>query len=253
MSLLSRLFGRKPDVPSSATPVGFGSPRPVQPDPNRVDIVTRIDVAAHSDLLSGWRFVATMQLRTPLRVLSRHGEVHKGLSSEPPIIAREQWEGIWVATTRSYRELGIDMEEPALTIIASDVGTIPADGGDYLPFLIAVRTAAEGDGSIAERREAVAAVLRDPTHRKFVRAHGGQGEILDHLFPPFAAAIPRVSGKVAQAVASAGYRTPAKISAASDKELRVVEGVGPATIKALREAAAAATDQSARYVDRVTR
>lgn len=218
-----------------------------------MDITTRIDVAAHSDILSGWRFIPTMQLRTPLRVLSRHGEVHKGLSSEPPILTREQWEGVWVTVTRSYRELGIDIDEPALTIMASDVGTIPADGGDYLPFLIAVRTAAEGDGSIAERREAVAAVLRDPGHRKFVRTHGGQGAVLDQLFPPFAAAIPRVSGKVAEALACAGYRTPAKISAASDRDLRVLAGVGPATVKALREAAEGAEDKGARYVDRVVR
>jgi len=251
MSILSRLFGRRPPLPTQAIPAA--SPPPVQPNPSRVDIVTRIDVAAHNDLLSGWRFVATMQLRTPLRVLSRHGDVHKGLNSEPPIFAREQWEGIWVTVTRSYRELGIDMDEPTPTIMASDVGTIPADGGDYLPFLIAVRTAAEGDGSIAERREAVAAVLRDPAHRKFVHTHGGQGAVLDQLFPPLAAAIPRMSGKVAQALASAGYRTPATISAAFDKELRAVEGVGPATIKLLREAAEAAEDQGARYVDRVMR
>lgn len=251
MSILSRLFNRRPPPPIGAIPAA--SPPAVQPDPSWVDIVTRIDVAANSDLLSGWRFVATMQLRTPLRVLSRHGEINDGLSSEPPIFAREQWEGIWVTVARSYRELGIDMDEPALTIMASDVGTIPADGGDYLPFLIAVRTAAEGDGSIAERRDDVAAVLRDPAHRKFVRTHGGQGAVLDQLFSPFAAAIPRMSGKVAEALASAGYRTPAKISAASDKELRAVEGVGPATIKSLREAAEAAEDQGARWVDRVVR
>lgn len=250
MSIFSRLFGRKPQPASPAAPAP--SPPVAEPSPARVDVHRGLGLAGNTDVISGWRFCATMQLRTPLRVLSRHGEVHEGTSSEPPIIAREQWEGIWLHKLRSFRELGLDMDDATFPM-ASDIGQVPSDGGDYLPFLLAVRTAAEGDGSIAERREAVATVLRDPAHRKFVRAHGGQGVILDQLFPPFAAAIPRMSAKVAQALASAGYRTPAKISAATDKELRAVEGVGPATIKALREAAEAAEDKGARYVDRVIR
>lgn len=249
MSILSRIFGR---VLTPAVSTRAALPPPWQPDTNRVDIVTRIDIVADSDVLSGWTFVATVQLRTPLRVLSRHGEVHVGLNSEPPVIAREQWEGIWVTTTRSFRELGIDMDEPRLTM-ASDIGMIPADGGDYLPFLIAVRTAAEGCGSVPDRRDAVAAVIRDPGHRNFVRAHGGRGEFLDKLFPPFVAGIARVSAKTAKALVSAGYKTPAKISAATDKELIAIEGVGPATVNALRKAAEAAADNGARYVDKVIR
>jgi hypothetical protein len=42
---------------------------------------------AHSDLPSNWRLIATMQLRTPTRVLLRHGEVHESLFSQPSIIA----------------------------------------------------------------------------------------------------------------------------------------------------------------------
>jgi hypothetical protein len=217
-----------------------------------VDVHRGARLADNTDLISGWRFCATMQLRTPLRVLSRHGEVHAGLSSEPPVIAHEQWEGIWLHQLRSYRELGLDVDEAAFPM-ASDIGQVPGNGGDYLPFLVAVRTAAESDGSIEQRREAVSTVLRDPAYRKFVRAHGGQGATLDQLFPPFVVSVPRMAEKTAQALISAGYRTPAKLIAASDKELRAVEGVGPATVKALRDAAEAAEDKGARYVDRVIR
>ena len=39
----------------------------------------------------------------------------------------------------------------------------------------------------------------------------------------------------AQALVAAGFATPRDIKAASDRELRAVEGVGPAKLKQIRE------------------
>jgi len=57
--------------------------------------------------------------------------------------------------------------------------------------------------------------------------------------------------KTAKALVSVGYRTPAKIFTATDKKLTAIEGVGPATVNALKEAAEAAEDRGAKYVDKV--
>ena len=89
-----------------------------------------VEPPARENVAMGSHIVGTVQLRTPLRVLSRHRELHETLSTEPPVIAREQWEGIWVPTTRSFRELGIDIAEPSLSLMASDIGPIAADGGE---------------------------------------------------------------------------------------------------------------------------
>jgi hypothetical protein len=224
-----------------------------EPRAARVDIHRGVDVPANSDIISGYRFCATMQLRTPLRVLLRHGELHHGLDREPPQIAREMWEGIWIPELRSWRELGIDLKEIPLGTMASDIGPVPADGGEYLQFLIAVRTVAEGGGSIESRRAAVAEIMADPAWRKIVLVHGGQTAALDRLFPPFVLAVSRMSTKVATALISAGFGSPASLASASDDELLAVTGVGPAIVGNIRRESETATDRNCSFVDRVSR
>ncbi len=221
---------------------------------DRVDVHRGFDVAANADIMTGYRFCATVQLRTPLRVLRRHGEVHQGIGTEPPEIAREMWEGIWLPRTTTFHELGLDMDEPVSTM-ASDIGPIPQDGGDYLEFLIAVRTSAESDGTADERRAAVASIIAAPQWREPVKKLGGATAVLDRLFPSFVASVPRVSAATAGALIVAGYATPGAVGSASDHQLREVKGVGPAVIAALRAAAAAAAaaNRGGRYIDRVSR
>ncbi len=67
----------------------------------------------NNDVITGLQFCATMQLRTPLQVLLRHGEIHTDRNTKPPRIALEPWEGIWLPRLKTLRELGLDMVEPA--------------------------------------------------------------------------------------------------------------------------------------------
>lgn len=243
MSILSSLFGRKPHAAARAY---------VAPRADRVDVHRGFDVQANSDIISGYRFCATIQMRTPLRVLRRHGEVHKGIGSEPPEIAIGMWEGIWIPIAQTFRDLGLDIDESNFTM-ASDVGPIPQDGGDYLKFLLAVREAAEGSGTITDRRNATAKALRNPIGAKFVRALGGADAILARLLPSFVSTVPRMPAKVAAALIEAGLGSPSAIGAASDSQLRAVGGIGPGLIAALRLAADEASDQTSDYTDRAIR
>jgi hypothetical protein len=177
---------------------------------------------------------------------------HEGLTSEPPVIARAQWEGIWIIKTRSFRELGIGIDEPSFSM-ASDVGPIPADGGDYLAFLKRARSIAEADMPPADRRQALAEMLDDPAAADFVDRLGGPEALLDRLFPRFTSSIPRVSTATAKALIAAGYRTANQIGAASDSDLLAVERVGLATVKALREAVRSASDGDGEFLDCVAR
>jgi hypothetical protein len=244
MSLFKRLF-RSERQPAR---------RPlIEAQSDRIDIHRGVDVRANSDIISGYRFCATMQLRTPLRVLARHGEVHHGLDWEPPQIAREMWEGIWIPKLRSWRELGIEKNEIPPGTMASDIGPVPADGGQYLQFLIAVRVVAEGDGLIEDRRAAVGEVLTSPAWSKCVRALGGREAILDRLFPPFLTTISRMPVKTAVALMKAGYGSPASIAGAKDSALLAIEGVGMATIAAIRRECPLAAEPQSRFVDRIIR
>ena len=228
-----------------------GAKSPVPPE--RLDIHQGIDLAANSGTVAGYRFCATIQLRTPLRVLRRHGTMHEGIDRLPHPVTAEQWQGIWIPVARSWRELGVDMPEPSFSM-ASDIGPIPSDGGDYLRFLIEVRAVAEGTAGLEEeRRDAVATILAQPRWTGFVAALGGAGAVLDRLFPPFVRTVPRLPAKTAVALSVAGLATPRAIGSTSDAALRAIPGVGPGLIAALRQAAAAALDQDAQFVDQVER
>ncbi|GGE21838.1 hypothetical protein GCM10011529_30580 [Polymorphobacter glacialis] len=242
MSIFSRLFGR------------FAKSRnPAQLDPERFDIPRGVNLRADADIIRGFQFCATLQLRTPLRVLSRHGEIFDEIDRAAPQIAKEQWEGIWVPKLRSWKEMGFDIKEMQGETMASSVGQIPRDGGNYLKFLKAVRIAAEADSGIVERRAEVAKALLPLAWSDFVRAHLGADAILDQLFPPFLSTVPRLAAKTGRALIEAGFNTPASINAASDATLTAVAGVGPAALRALRETACRAANEQAEYVDRVIR
>ncbi|MDO8250443.1 MAG: hypothetical protein Q7T78_12110 [Rhodoferax sp.] len=206
------------------------------------------------DIAKGWRFGATMQLRTPLRVISRHGEVHEGLT-DPPAIAQDQSEGYWLPLLKSFAEIGIDIPEVIMTntTMASDVGQIPSDGGEYLKFLLKVRAIVEQDEPIESRELLLRDELRLPEWSGFCRKLGGMQAIQSRFFPAFIDVIKGLPAHSVAALWDAKLTTPKRISNAADAELRAIKGVGPAKLKAIREACAAAENPESEFVENVTR
>lgn len=195
----------------------------------------------NSDIISGLEFCATMQLRTPLRVLLHHGEIHKGLSSLPPQYAYDSSEGIWVPKPKSFAERGIDRPQIPLGTMASDIGQVPEDGGDYLPCLIKIRSVVEANLTIDERIENLLQVEFTEAERKCIEMLGGMRVIIERLFPSFIYLGPDLD-------------TPNKISAASDEELLKIKGIGPAKLKKIRAICAGITEErDSDRVDRVKR
>ena len=74
----------------------------------------------NADIITGLRFGATLQLRTPLRVLLRHGEIHTDRTKPPPTIALEMWEGTWMPRR-------VDAALAQTRTVASDVGPVRTD------------------------------------------------------------------------------------------------------------------------------
>lgn len=168
-----------------------------------------------------------MQLRTPLRVLLRHGETFYNLPNEPPQIARAQWEGIWIAQARSFRELGVDLDEPLPGQIASEIGPIPTDGGDYLKFLITVREILESANSIDDRLASLIGEVGQPQWSMFkhARFHSAYN-IADCFFPLFVDTIPRLTRRAAEGLRKLRQDTPGALDGATDVQLLEVPGIG---------------------------
>jgi hypothetical protein len=199
------------------------------------------------DVITGLQFTATMQLRTPLRVLLRCGEIHTDINTEPPQIIKEMWEGIWVPKTKTYRELGIDIDEISPGTYASDIG--PVIPGDYLPFLIAIRKIVELDEPIENRVERLHEMSMVGKWKAFIEKHGGVEKIIRYFFSEFVDTIPKLNLSTKNEFSELGLNTPNRIAAAPDETLLIIKGMGQAKLKVVRDYCTGITDN--RDADRI--
>lgn len=209
----------------------------------------------NSDILEGLQFCATMQQRTPLRVLIRHGEIFMDLPNDPPAIARAIWEGIWLPKPRSFHEMGIDLPEPLDGQMASSVGIIPADGGNYLKYLITIRKIVETANSIEDRIRDLIAEVTGPRWIEFTHHHlHGPHDIADCFFPRFLHCVPKLSFAAIEKLEYLGLNSPLALDQAMDSDLLAIRGIGPKVLCEIRiKCAAATSDRVSVRVDRVHR
>jgi hypothetical protein len=209
---------------------------------------------ANQDIIVGLQFVATMNPWVPLRVLLRHGEVHSDITRPPPGIAHDGSEGIWICKVCSLRSMGIDMDEPNPGMMASTVGPIATDGGDFLKFLIVVRRIVESEQTVETRASRLDEELRLTYWCKFVSALGGDpAQLVSMFFPYTTDTIPGLTVPTCDVLARLGLDTAAKVAATSDIDLLGIKGIGPAKLKAIREWQLQVVDRNATRIDQVAR
>lgn len=211
------------------------------------------DLAEQSaDLIKGWRLSATLQLRTPLRILRRHGEISPNHGGPPPVEEMQHY--AWTAVLKTHAELGIPIPELEIeSWHASDVGPVPVDGGEYLHFLLAVREIVEAPSSVSERLARLRGEMANPDWAGFVVKLGGREAIYSRFFPPFIETLSGLPADAIKALWSADLTTPRALAAASDARLRSIKGIGPAKLKGIRAACEAAPDKDAERLDMVER
>lgn len=178
-------------------------------------------------LISGLEFHATMQLRTPLRVLTRHGELHTDRDAPPPKIVEQAWEGIWTYKIKTWEELGIDLKEFPESTVASDIG--------FMQFLIAFRQNIEDVSlSIDEKISRVRELCNEPEFHGVVAGYGGPEELLERAFPRVIASIDGISATAKKSLIDAGFICVERIDQASDGELLALNGMGAVRLSKLR-------------------
>ena len=220
--------------------------------------ITRVDVAAidsdvrvtSGDALKGVQFSATMQLRTPLRVLLHHGEIHSKMPDD--IIIRSQWEGIWLPATKTFSELGIDMPEPE-GIMASQIGYIPSNGGDYLPFLIRVREIVETVNSVDWRITELKKLLAEQRFVDSINRSGGISAVINYFFPLFIFTLPGLTELHRKNMMELDLLTPSKILAEGSPHLLAMKGIGQKKLNDILMTCRESEFQNEKYVDRVER
>jgi len=200
-----------------------------QPEPAESQVMRLDDQSyySNSDIVDGMQFSATLQIRTPLEVLKHHGELFRGPPSQAPQYG-SQADGIWTFKTRTYRELGIAVDEPEHTH-ASDAGAIKPSL--YLPFLIQFRTIVESASTHEEKLAQLALLPQQSVQFKAIwRKLSAYYDDFpaSFFYLPFVA-LPGVGKQLARRLYEAGFRTPDEIVNASISRLTAVSGLGKAT------------------------
>lgn len=209
---------------------------------------------ANQDIIECLQFCATMSSSTPLKALRRHGELHTDITCDLPQIIDNWSQGVWVQKLRSFRSMGIDMDEPGPGMMASQMGPIPLDGGEFLRFLIMVREIVESGLPIEARAARLLAELKRTFWCKFVSALGGDPvEIVCEFFPYAVDTIPGLTMSARDVLARLGLDTAAKVAATLDIDLLDIKGIGPAKLKAIREWQIQVAEPNATRFDRVVR
>lgn len=179
----------------------------------------------------GYRFSATMALCTPLRVLEKHGEEHPGPASSLPKYG-DGLDGLWQHQLGTWSELG-DIAKEIESRMASAVGSIPRDGGDFLYFLKGFREIVESGDSqpnVLQRTQRLVeqnlAFRQYATKLRLDRAD----RVLRYLERDFD------GFPCGQILRRAGYKTRAQVRQAPDSELLEIGGIGKYRLRLIRAA-----------------
>ena len=201
-----------------------------------------------ADLIAGWRYSATLQLRTPLKYLEMHGTFSPG-SEEPALVgpAENSLEdgtefnayGGWIQEI-DYEAMGFDPPRPGKR--AAQGGMIEIGGTEekeLLSFLKSFRYIVETgetlDQMLFELEEL--STSTPGNRRMWARFSGYLSPWPDSFFiGQLLLKLPKGVGESkARKLYLAGFRTVQEIQAAPDEELLRVEGVGKGLLRKLRE------------------
>ncbi len=187
-----------------------------------------------------YRFNATMALCTPLEVLLRHGEEHPGPAAALPKYSDGQEDGVWQHQLGTWKELG-EVAKQIESRMASAVGSIPRDGGNFLIFLKSFREIVESGDSqrnILDRTQRLIETKEAFRHYAEKLRLDDADRVLRYLEQDFD------GFPCGHRLRQAGYRSRAQVRRASDPELLAVNGIGKYRLRLIRAALSPMSFQS---------
>ena len=201
-------------------------------------------------VVKGFRFCATMNMSTPLRILRRHGEISREIPQDWAVDNMGQ--GCWVIETKSFAELGIKLPD-LQGKMASSWGPIPSDGGQVLPFLIRYRTLVESVNPVSERRKQLVEFAAQRENAKYFEAEFDYLQrILDWDLPRFIDTLPYLNLAQRNQLEANGILSANQVLDNLDA-LRALKGIGEKRIAEFRKLCEACATPDDEYIDKIIR
>ena len=197
------------------------------------------------DLIVGWRYLATLQLRTPLAYLEMDGKFSAG-PKEPPLVgpAENSLEG--GAGFNAYgmwlREIDHSILAPStIASRAAELGPIrigSKEEKDFVSFLKSFRYIVETGETLDQMLSELEELSTSTPGNRRLWARYSEGDPLwpdSYFIGQLWMQLPKGVGDTRAAkLYLAGFRTVEEIQAASDEDLLLIEGIGKKVIIKIR-------------------
>ena len=198
-----------------------------------------------NDLIVGWRYLATLQLRTPLAYLEMDGKFSAG-PKEPPLVGPTE---NFLEGGAGFNPYGMWLQEidhsilPPSTIAsrAAELGAIRVgskEEKDLVSFLKSFRYIVETGETLDQMLSELEQLSTSTPGNRRMWTRYSEGSPLwpdSYFIGQLWLKIPKGAGLTkAEKLYLAGFRTIEEIQAASDEDLLKVEGVGKGLLRKLR-------------------
>jgi len=199
----------------------------------------------HGDLTAGWRYTATLHLRTPLAYLEKDGELSPG-PDEPPVVGEAEGQlpdgtgfnayGFWA---REIDYQGLGLPPPDFRSRATQWG--PVNIGSeaercLLSFLKSFRyiveTAEDLDQALSELEGLSTSTERNRKTWAMVRK--ADPLFPDSFFMQQLQMLPGVGAAMAEKLYQSGFRSVDEVQAAKDSKLLSIPGFGKGLLEKIR-------------------
>ena len=183
------------------------------------------------DVFKGYEFNATLQLRTPLRVLKHHKERILDNNKILPNYVKEQWEGYWLPITKTYREMGIDIDEVPKGTCSTDLGSLSVKEQElYFNFLLKFHTISESEKEVKEKISAIKNLIKiDKDFNKYYKKVSNDDKYFLEAY--FGLLIRNVlPSKVSSILKENGYLLLEDLKDVNLDDLLKIDGIGKSTI-----------------------
>ena len=124
------------------------------------------------------------------------------------------------------------MDELPPSTMASEVGPIPTDGGDYLLFLKDFRRVVESNDSIESKIERINKLSDlNPAYSSYI----GDSSFAEKWFGRHISCVPGIGSKTQETLKTAGINNIDDLKKATDEKLLKINGIGPSCLAKIRE------------------
>lgn len=182
----------------------------------------------NSEVIEGLQFSATLQMRTPLKVLIRHGEIYTE-NGTPPSYIEEGWEGIWLPKLRSEYEIRQEK------LCSSDLGVV--DEKVYIKYLMLFREIIESNESVDTK---IRLLQKTAKENDIFKSFWEKHKQLDQDFPNSffyrqLTVIEGIGQKTAKILYEHGFKDIRDLCNASDQSLLALQGIGKSLLAKIRD------------------